>query len=79
MVQGVEFDEEKSRYARPPSVPGKPAFSEQDYSNINNEPKMVRWLMRHGYAKSPTIANVILLIVVVLIVAVSYFIVTFLT
>jgi hypothetical protein len=76
MVQGVEFDEEQSRYSRPQQNQGGGGFTTQQYSPTGNEPKMVQWLLRHGYAKSPTSANVILLVVVALNIIIVYFVIT---
>ncbi len=75
MVQGVEFDEEQSRYVRPTNTGGPNSFVRPEYSPTGNEPKMVQWLIRHGYAKSPTSANVILLIVVALNILIAYFVI----
>jgi hypothetical protein len=78
MVEGVEFDEEKKTYARPPGAPvsfsGGNSFNEHPYSPNGSEPKMIQWLLRHGYAKTPAVGNVILLIVVVLNILIAYFV-----
>jgi hypothetical protein len=80
MSEGVEFEEDKRTYTRQPGAPvsfsGGNNFTEKQYSPNGSEPKMVQWLLRHGYAKTPTSANVILLIVVAINIAIAYFVIT---
>jgi len=81
MSSGVEFDEEGSSYARP-SAPRNTVgransdFGAPQYTPTGNEPAMVRWLLRHGYVKTPAAANIVLLVLVGLNVVVTYFVVT---
>ncbi|MEI6304769.1 MAG: hypothetical protein WCP09_01990 [Candidatus Taylorbacteria bacterium] len=82
MSSGVEFDEEGSSYARPNvsrnNNVGRPNsnFDAPQYTPTGNEPAMVRWLLRHGYVKTPAAANIVLLVLVGLNVVVTYFVVT---
>lgn len=73
MANGVEFDEDKFRYGRPPGFVEKTPGGE--YVQTGNEPAMTRWLMKHGMAKSPFTAQLILVIVVLLNIAITYFII----
>ncbi len=82
MVQGVEFDEEKKIYGRPQVPPGGASYynhqqqNMETYSPIENEPKMVQWLIRHGYAKSPNVGRIVLLIAIGINIVITYFVIT---
>lgn len=80
MSDGVEFEEERKTYTRSPGAPtsfsGGNSYNQQPYSPNGNEPRMIQWLIRHGYAKTPAVGNVILLIVVALNVILAYFVLT---
>lgn len=71
MSSGVEFEEDKIKYGAPRASGGtqfsgyKPGFGAR-------QPKMTQWLMDHGFAGSPAVANVILIVLVVLNIAVTY-------
>ncbi len=74
MPSGVEFEEDKMRYGRPPGFVGQNSPTNQ-YVPTGNEPPMVRWLMRHGLSKSPISAQIILVVVVLINIAITYFII----
>lgn len=81
MSSGVEFDEEGSNFARPSASRNTVGSSNSrssapQYSPTGNEPAMIRWLLRHGYVKTPTAANAVLLVLVALNILVTYFVVT---
>ena len=81
MSQGVEFDEEKKVYGRPSVPPGGSSYythqqqNLQTYSPIENEPRMVQWLIRHGYAKTPNVGRIALLIFIGINIAITYFVI----
>lgn len=82
MVQGVEFDEEKKIYGRPQIPPGGVSYARhqeenlQRYSPVENEPKMIQWLIQHGYVKTPNVGRVVLLVAVVINIIITYFVIT---
>ncbi len=83
MSTGVEFDEEGSSFARPAVIPGGANYTGQqqqqqqkEYSPNSNEPRMIQWLMLHGYIKNPKIGYIVLIVVVGLNVLITYFVVT---
>ena len=83
MSSGVEFDEEGSSYARPNvsrnnnvGRPNSNFGAPPEYSPTGNEPAMVRWLLKHGYVKSPMVADIVLLVVVALNIIITYFVIT---
>lgn len=61
MASGVEFDEDNVTYARPAARPGMP-MQQGGYSSGRG---MAGWLMRHGFAKSNTSAQIVMIGVVV--------------
>ncbi len=79
MSDGVEFDEEKRTYVRPPGAPtsfsGGNVFNEQPYIPNGDEPRMVQWLINHGYVKNPARGNIVLLTVVGLNIIIIFFVV----
>jgi len=82
---GVEFDEDKFGYsgARMPGQNTNPtATREQSYyaqhpGPTGNEPKMVQFLLRHGLAKSPNSAQVILIVIVIVNVIITYVVIKY--
>ena len=81
MTEGVEFDEEKKVYSNTPTPSGGASFArhQQQYlrdSPIDNEPAMIRWLIKHGYTSSPAFGRVILLIIVGVNALITYFVIT---
>ncbi len=61
MTTGVEFEEDKLSYGDKPRVGVSPAGPGGGMPGSGNEPKMVKWLMRHGLAKSANSAQMILI------------------
>lgn len=83
MSSGVEFEEDKFTYTpRKPSTGGFSAPSSvggAGTSLINrNDPKMVQWLMRKGFATSPGAAQGILIAVIIINALITYFIISYL-
>ena len=79
MALGVEFEEDKMNYSPQRPVTGGPvggpSFGGNMGAPINrNDPKMVQWLMRKGFAKSPGAAQGILVTIIILNIAITYFI-----
>lgn len=70
MSSGVEFDEDSFSYTNKPkysNIPGSEQSSE-------NEPAMVKLIMKAGLAKSPKVAQGILAGIAIIIFFISYFI-----
>jgi hypothetical protein len=82
MSTGVEFDEDKISYGAPrqqtySAPPASGGFGGQPGAMINhNDPKMVQWLMRKGIVKSPAAAQTLLILVVIINIALTYYIIT---
>ena len=75
MASGVEFEEDSFRYntTRPGARPG--AGGVQPFTGFNsgqNESGMVRFLMRHGFAKSPASAQYILVGMIITNIIITY-------
>lgn len=76
MSENVEFDSDKVEYARPGASAG---YSSRNLTGINaSEPKMVQWLMRHGFTDSPGGANRILIVVVIINIIITYLVISYL-
>lgn len=90
MSEGVEFDEDQFGMKPRPNYGGQPGTSRpgmpggmqnsgyQVPSSARNEPKMVQFLMRHGLAKSPVAAQVILVVIIAINIIITYVVVKFL-
>ena len=75
MSQGVEFDEEK-QYAKPIQHDvGMPSIRPQELPS-GSEPKMIQWLMRHGYARNSKLGYAVLIGVIVINAFITYFVVS---
>ncbi|MEK7610123.1 MAG: hypothetical protein AAB470_03355 [Patescibacteria group bacterium] len=73
MSSNVEFEGDDMKYTMksPSSGSAGSGFSGQSSSN-DNQPKMVRWLMNNGLAKSPATAQGILIGVIIVNVIITY-------
>ena len=75
MPTGVEFEEDK--FAIKPNISQPGAFTGYTppavaaYYADTKQPKMVNWLINHGWAKSPKGAHIILIAVVVINIAIT--------
>ena len=79
MASGVEFEEDQFRYGAPRSMGGTPQIPGYNKPNFAaSEPKMVRWLMNHGFANSPKAAQIILVGVVVINIVITYIVIKYL-
>lgn len=83
MSSGVEFEEDKFSYTpRKPSPGGfsvSPPITATGTSTINhNDPKMVQWLMKKGFATSPGAAQGILIAVIIINALITYFVISYL-
>jgi len=83
MSSGVEFEEDSFSYKKP-GQQGQPSFGRASPGGYGgpgfgaqNEPGMVRFLMRHGLAKSPAVAQGILIGVVIVDLIITYIIVKY--
>ncbi|MEI7462909.1 MAG: hypothetical protein WCK03_00765 [Candidatus Taylorbacteria bacterium] len=85
MSTGVEFDEEGSSFARPTVIPGGVNYAgqqqqQQDQQKVylpnGSEPRMIQWLLAHGYIKNPQVGYIVLIVVIGLNVLITYFVVT---
>lgn len=83
---GVEFDEDNISYGAPrqqqtysaPQTRGSFGGPSQPGVMINrNDPKMVQWLMKHGFAKSPGAAQGILISLIILNALITYFVISY--
>ena len=84
MSSGVEFDEDSFGYGakRFPSskIGGVGAGLPGNYSansSAENQPAMVRWLMRKGIVKSPNAAQAILIAIVVINIIITFIVVKY--
>ena len=83
MVSGVEFDEDKIDYGgprairRPSSTAGgpAPAYNVAQYNARGSG--MAGWLVSHGWAKSETAAQIILIVIVLINIVITYVVVKF--
>jgi hypothetical protein len=66
MASGIEFDEDKFNYSSKPQPNGSGGTSMQGRYPQREAGGIVGWLVRKGWAKSETSANIILLVVVVI-------------
>jgi hypothetical protein len=75
MSSGVEFDEDKFSYSKPP-VQASAGMPQMTYGRPipDNAPKMAKWLMRHGI-KSTASAQTVLVIVVIINIIVTFIVV----
>ncbi len=69
MSSGVEFDEDKFSYGTPrpssSSMPGVNNYGKPVYANSNVPSGMAGWLVRKGLVKSPNVAQVVLVVIVI--------------
>ncbi len=82
MASGVEFEEDKFTYTPKRPVLGgfstSPSFGSGGGPTVNhNDPKMVQWLMRKGFATSPASAQAILVVVIIINIAITYFVISY--
>jgi hypothetical protein len=82
MSSGVEFEEDKFNYTPQRPAPGgfsaPPSFGGGGAPVINrNDPKMVQWLMKKGFATTPAAAQGILIIIILINIAITYFIISY--
>ncbi len=84
MSTGVEFDEDKISYGAPrqqtySAAPSSGAFGgSQPGAMINrNDPKMVQWLMKKGFARTPGAAQGILIVVILINLIITYFVISY--
>lgn len=86
MSSGVEFDEDKFNYAPKPQQsasagPGAfqaPRSSTQiRYPDAGKQPSMVRFLMRHGLAKSAQTAQIYLVAIVIINIIITFIVIKF--
>jgi hypothetical protein len=77
MLNNVEFETDKVEYdTRPRTSSG---YVAPGTGGINgNEPRMVRWLMRKGIAKSPLMGQVILIGLIVVNLIITYIVIKYL-
>jgi hypothetical protein len=75
MSSGVEFDEDKFSYGvKPQSSAGKTsggfstpnAYAPASYANDASQPRMVRFMIKHGLAKTPKVAQAYLVALVII-------------
>ncbi|GEM_PF-1360261 len=85
MSSNVQFDEDSFSYGNSSTQSARPVHSTNSgpsnpssnvsYSPVDkNAPKMSQFLMRHGLAKSDTVAQLILVAIVIINAAVAYYI-----
>jgi hypothetical protein len=83
MSSGVEFDEDSFSRPHPQVVQGgySPAGGAVNSGlpfSARNEPAMIRWLMRHHLAKSPAMAQGILIGLIIVNIIITYIVITYL-
>lgn len=66
MASGIEFDEDKFNYSSKPQPNSAGGVNMQGRYPQREAGGIVGWLIRKGWAKSETSANMILLVVVVI-------------
>lgn len=74
---GVEFDEDKLKYAsRPsPTASGGSSYPYNQYGTPSTEPRMVQWLMNKGIVKSPKVGQAVLFSVVIINIIITFIVV----
>ncbi len=81
MSSGVEFDEDTIGRAQRPTVAQQTPSSQGSAGfgmSVNpNDPKMIQWLMRRGFARSPNAAQGILILVIILNVIITYALISY--
>jgi hypothetical protein len=80
MTTGVEFEEDKLSYGNPsrsrPS--GAPTFSGYHQTiPADNEPRMIRWLMKKGIVKSTHMAQGLLVALVIINIIITYVVIKY--
>jgi hypothetical protein len=75
MSSGIEFDEDKFNYSSKPQPNRAGGTSTQSTYPQREAGGIVGWLIRKGWAKSETSANIILLVVVVINIVVTILVV----
>ena len=74
MAPKVEFDADKNVYAGTQAPSSGVEVNAPIYSPGVNEPKMISWLIRHGYVKTAGAGNKVLLVVVVINIIIMIFV-----
>lgn len=82
MSSGVEFEEDKFSYSAPRPATTQPTqFRGADPysgSTVNqNDPKMVQWLVRKGFAKSASAAQGVLIAIVIINIVITYIVISY--
>ncbi len=75
MSSNVEFETDKIAYPMRSRVSSGSANSGS--FGANNEPKMVRWLMKKGIVKSPVAAQVVLIALVIINLIITYIVIKY--
>lgn len=76
MSTGVEFEEDKIDYGVPRSSSGQNNYSMKPGFN-NGQSKMSQWLMDHGIAGTPVVAQGILIGLVIVNIVITYVVVKY--
>ena len=74
---GVEFDEDKLKYAPRSSASGGSYTPLNRYGSPNTEPKMVQWLMKKGIVKSPATAQIVLITLVIINIIITFVVIKY--
>ena len=75
MSSGVEFDEDKLKYA--PRSAGGFSGGGGYTPGAENQSRMARWLMAKGIVKSPSAANAVLITLVAINIVVTFIVITY--
>lgn len=76
MSSNVEFETDKIAYPTRSRVSSGFVGNSNSFG-ANNEPKMVRWLMKKGIVKSPAAAQVVLITMVIINLIITYIIIKY--
>lgn len=74
---GVEFDEDKLKYAPRTASSGRSYAPMNQYGTPSTDPRMVRWLIRKGIVKSPAAAQVILITLVIINLVITFVVIKY--
>jgi hypothetical protein len=79
MSEGIEFDEDKLKYApRPNAHASLGSYSAGQYGVPNtNEPRMIQWLMKKGIITSPAAGQVVLIAFVIINIIITFVVIKF--
>lgn len=74
---GVEFDEDKLKYAPRATASGGVYTPLNQYGTPSTDPRMVRWMIKKGIVKSPAAAQMILITLVIINLIITFIVIKY--